>query len=882
MELLHEPFAPWHLAGTALALAAGLAVAARWFKDRWQPLARKPRAALGAGALSLLSLASIGWSLWNPKWVRHGGEADFRIEVLLDVSDSMTRDSAAWTRCHVRTSDWLASLARAAADSDIDDGIEVGVTTFGSVAASGPSGPLPRAPQLVSGLAPTDHAPGAETDLQAGLERAGARVTGAGGRGCIVLVSDGHPTQGDAAEAARELGARGIPVWTLPAEGSPPALAVAAANLPPFVESGATTRLRGTLGNQLGRPARAALRVRTNPGLAPEQGPHGASIETAMELDIAADQWARFRPELRFDGFGIQCVDIELDEVGATRPPQRRRFHTQVVRPPRLLAIGDNRWMSALSETDFEVVQKHPEDLTADMNFADVDAIVLAGVGAHRFPEPVQDAMRSAVESGGAGLFLVNGPHPGREREAAVLTSYAETTLGRLLPVIPRRSSFQPPSRHVILMLDTSGSMGGWEREMKTIARHIVQQLRPSDKLDIIAFTVSARQPIQDMVMTDANKQKALAAIDTLAIAGGTSPAQALRMIEKRTFVEGGLIFVSDGGFSPGDINVSIRRRPDLRVTVFSCGNNSYRTLQKLADPIFVMRGFDPSKVEIPYFGKKEEGRYYEKETFTPLPMPDLPRDDRLPLPPLDTPGSAFSGLRDDAVLIGVRPRLAHPLLATRDVLAGRSGVWTSDLDQSWLDHPQGREAVAAWLRAVVGFDQRDRYEFAVREIDDRLELTASLLPLDGRIPAVERLDARVTLPGGRRLALPLDPDPDVRGRFVGRLEPPGGDTTLRAFLEISEEGPDALPGHQSIPWVLPPPLPPSPPSAREPWTHGNNPALLRQIAALSGGRHDPPATGDLIRNRRAILREHLLWPWLVLAAAAALLGAVALRRLQG
>lgn len=879
---MHDPFAPWHLVAMAMAGAASLALLARLVRpDRWLVLARNPKAAGLAGLLSLLSLALLAWTLWNPKLVRRGGSAEYHLEVLLDVSDSMRRDVAAWSRCKKQSTDWLAALANDT-PARSRKSITLGFTTVGRSAATGPRTHLGDAARSFAALKASDFAPGDATDLATGIERAGERVAAAGGRGLIILISDGQATDGDATTAASELGARGIPLIILPADGSPPALSVAAADLPPFIDTGTATRLRGSLANQLDRDVTATLRIETNPGLDAAQGPHGVRLETTQEVELSAGQFTRFRPELTFQGYGLQCVDFELSEPGSPRPPQRRRFYTQVVRPPRLLALGDNSWLASLADSEFDVIQKRPEELTADMNLADVDAVVLSGISGQRFSPEVHDALRSAVESGGLGLFFINGGHAGRERDPSILSSYADTAIGGLLPVEPRKSTWDPPSRHVILMLDTSGSMGGWEVDMKRIARHIVDKLRPSDKLDVIAFTVSARQPVKDMVMTPSNKKKAIMAIDSLAITGGTSPREAMTLIEKREFEEGGLIFISDGGFSPADVDESIRRRPDLRVTVFACGNNSYNTLQKLADPIFVNRGFNPDNVEIPYFGKKEQGRYFEREVFIPLPMPDVPRDSRLPLPSLDVPGSAYSSLRDDAVLIGVRPRLAHPLLATRRAIAGRSGAWLSQLDEAWLAAPEGRAAVEQWVRSMVGFDQRDRYEFRIQTAGRRLQVTASLLPVEAGIPKIDRLDARVRLPGNQTITLPLQPDPEIRGRFVGSFEQPASDTTIRAFLEIAEEGEDALPGRQQIPWVLPPALSAPPSANREPWTHGNNPAILKQLAGLSGGSVAPAPSRSLIRNERAILRETLLWPLISLVGAACMLIAVGLRRLGG
>ena len=912
MELLHQPYGPWHLIASIAAIVAVAAFLGRGGADRWRRLGRKKvaRGAIIAG--SLLALMLLAWAAWNPRVVKRGGSEQLHLELLIDVSDSMRRDSAAWDRQQKTARDWVKAQVLASPKS-LRKQATCGVTTFGGRAVTaGKARPLADWPKALAGLRDSEFATGDDTDIAAGLRQAAERIGEQGGRGVVVLLSDGHNTiedkRAEAAagsaplEAARELGAKGIPILVLPAEGSPPALALSAVDLAPVVESDGPTRLRGGIANQIGDGVSATMTVAMNPGMRTAPGPHGVARTTSNTFDVADGEWARFRPELTFEGYGLQVVEVTLAEGPAEgpgdvlengadarqpRPPQKRRFYTQVKRPPRLLTIGDNRWLSALRNSDFDIIQKQAGDLTPDMNLADVDAIVLSGVDGNRFKPGVQKAFATAVKNGGTGLFFINGKHEGDEKLPSILSTYYEQPVGEILPVVPRKSTYEPPERNVVLMLDTSGSMGGWEKVMKSISRSIVDRLRPGDTLDVIAFTVSANHIVKDLKMTDANKKKAIAQIDRLGIGGGTSPKAALDLIEARKFVEGGLIFISDGGFSRGDIDTSIRRRPDLRVTVFSCGGNHYGTLNKLADPIPVTRSFDPSKIKIPYFGEKKDNRYYDGESFSTLPMPDLRRDDQLPIPDLPVSGSAFARMRGEGVLIGVRPKLAMPVLATRPVGAGRTGSWTSGLDGEWIKNigpagDTGPEAVTAWMRQLVGFSERDRYDFDVEEAGRVLNLRVSMLPTEGVVPRVDRLNARILYEDGVAEGIKLVPDGFVAGQFTGEIPRPERGGTQRAFLTISEEGADALTGRQRVPIVLLPPRETAAAAAsREDWTHGTNEGMLLALAQASGGAWQPKPGSHVTHSQRAITSNRALWPWISLLGGLCLLGAVGVRRLS-
>ncbi|PRQ33511.1 putative chromatin regulator PHD family [Rosa chinensis] len=82
----------------------------------------------------------------------------------------------------------------------------------------------------------------------------------------------------------------------------------------------------------------------------------------------------------------------------------------------------------------------------------------------------------------------------------------------------------------LITVLDVSGSMAGTKLALlKRAMGFVVQNLGPSDRLSVIAFSSTARRLFPLRRMTDTGRQQALQAVNSLVSNGGTNIAEALR-----------------------------------------------------------------------------------------------------------------------------------------------------------------------------------------------------------------------------------------------------------------------------------------------------------------------------------------------------------------
>lgn len=82
----------------------------------------------------------------------------------------------------------------------------------------------------------------------------------------------------------------------------------------------------------------------------------------------------------------------------------------------------------------------------------------------------------------------------------------------------------------LVTVLDVSGSMAGTKLALlKRAMGFVVQNLGPSDRLSVIAFSSTARRLFPLRCMTDTGRQQALQAVNSLVSNGGTNIAEALR-----------------------------------------------------------------------------------------------------------------------------------------------------------------------------------------------------------------------------------------------------------------------------------------------------------------------------------------------------------------
>jgi VWA domain containing CoxE-like protein/von Willebrand factor type A domain len=885
MTLIFAPEYAWQLWLAALVVAATGAslVAARWpLERRYLGAARTTQIVVtSATAIAAVFLAI---ALAAPTLVRRSVRSSFHVVVLLDVSDSMARAQGGLGRVRAIAS---ARLRRATASADASATAEV-LTFRSDVVTFGRPGPLRRIADRIDEIPESAFAVGPGTNMASGLVRAGDAIERAGGRGAVVLVSDGNETDGDGLAAAAQLAARGTAIHVLPIAAGAPALGILSANLPAYVDAGSETYVRGVLGNAAG--VKQAATVELSAHAVSNGRPNGDTLETRRAMEVAGRQWAQFRTPVVFAQPGLQFVDVAVvaQNLGSALL-QRRRLFTHVERAPRVLAIGDDRWTAAFPAGAIQAVRKEPSGLGPSESIEDFDAVVIDGVPAGAFAPGALARIAGAVSSRKTGLFLANGPHAGSPLSATILMSYDESPLEPLLPLISEARARQggPPPRHLVMLMDTSGSMcGGPLTTAQQIAISIVDRyLRPHDLLDLMAFTTSASARLTDEAMTPQGKSRAIDEIRRMTCDGGTDPQEALQQLAARRLKNCGLLFFSDGGFAP--LRQLSQYRPDCRMTVFGIRPEPFspnEPMSALADPIHVDSGFDPQRIKIPYFDEQAKNHFFEPGGYTPLSMKHvLPSGFAMEVPEMPLEGSATTSPKDDVVPVAVRPKLTDPVLAYRESRTANVGELTTAFPTTWFARAEGRAAIRQWIEAVLPSVSNRRYTFQLTEQGNDLEIDIALAPEGNRLPEIERIDASVEMPATPALEVSVRRDEEAPATFRARLTLPQSDRPelpFNATLVLKESGPDALVRPQRIAMLVPPRQPLSGRRVAESFSFGLNEPLLRAIANAGSGSYD--AVERMTGDRTFVSGGRIdLWPFAAALGCLGYLAAILARRVD-
>jgi Mg-chelatase subunit ChlD len=873
----------WVAGALLVAVGAGLALT-RWRSTR----STRPRVNLGGSArtrtvvaaLTAASSVLLAAALCGPALVTRVGSPRFHVSVLIDVSDSVLRGDGGWPRVRSTASARLRQTFRAWPASTTAE-----LLTFRSdVVSAGSTGPLMDVAGQVDRLSESAFAVGTGTDIGKGLLRAGESVDRAGGRGAVILFSDGNETDGDGVAAASALAARGIAVHVLPLDGGPPALGIVSANLPQYVEAGSETFARGVLSNAAGGEADASLELRSG-SLAKSDDDQavGGGAQTRRTIHMSGRQWAQFRTPVLFTRPGLQFVDVAVSGNG---PAQRRRLFTHVERPPRLLAIGGDRWIGAFSEGSITVVRKPPDQMMIGDSLDDFDGVVVDSVPANAFATGALEKLAQTVQRRGTGLFLMNGRHPDSPRDPTTLMTYDGTPLEALLPLVSqsRARDSEPPPRHIVMLIDTSGSMcGAGLTQAQQIAVYVVERfLRSQDLLDVMAFTTTASAVLTEQPMTTEGRARASEEIRRMTCDGGTDPTAALRLLAARKLTNCGLLFFSDGGFAP--LQQLSEYRPDCRTTVFGIRPEAFAAsepIRALADPIQVGANFDPSRIKIPYFDPQARDRYFEPGSYTALSMRRvLSNGTALDIPAIPLEGSATTSVKPDVVPIAVRPKLTDPVLAYKQAGAGYVGEWTTTLPASWISREDGRAAIRQWIGATLPLTDARRYVFQLTQRGEDVDVEIALSPQRDRLPGVEHVEALLEIPGSAAVSIAMRRDESAPATFHGRMQASSADRPSEATLVLRESGPEALPRPQRIPVLLPPKEDVAARRVPESFSFGFNEDVLRRIAEQGNGSYD--AVERMARPDTTAADARIdLWPYLAALACACYLAAIFVRRVD-
>jgi uncharacterized membrane protein len=716
------------------------------------------------------------------------------------------------------------------------------------------------------------------TDIAAAIRRTLAEIP-ADSAARVVLMSDGRSTRGDALHAAAAAIAAGVPIDAVPLE--PEAannVGVLGVRAPSRAAKGEPIELRAALRSS--RATRVELRVYRDGELI-QKGPADLRRgETVVRLREVAESSGLARYDVEVSALDPGADDLPDDNRGSTfvRVTGTALALVLDAKPEQAAPLAE-----ALERGGLVVATKGVAGVPIDVaEMAAYDLIALGDVSAaHLAPEQL-DALLSYVRDLGGGLLLLGGDAsmgPG---------GYGRTPVEEASPVsFDLKQERRRASLAQVIAVDYSGSMSmdvGGRTKLDLANEAAVRSaelLGSGDRLGVMHVDTAVSWTVPLARVTD----QAAIARRIRAVGAGNGGifvdlalAAAYEALGREKVNLRHVLLFADGADaeerSRAPALVAEARRQRITTSIVALG-----------------RGDDVPDLE--RLSRAGGGRFYLIEDAARLPAvfaQETILASRSSInevafrPGVGEPSGITRGVDFTAappltgyVVTIVKPRAqllleaaeGDPLLAAWSLGLGRAGAFTSDYQArwgaAWTSWPGAARLFAQLGRDLARRDDDPRVEVSAEVSGDRLLLEARVVDDIGRAESFRPLTARVAGPGGFAKELRLDAAGP--GAYRGEVELSRPGAYMATLLDEAVGKTVATTGA-----ILS--------AGEELRSVGPDRALLRRIAALTGGRVRDTLAGTFEDRELERMAYRPFTPAFVLLAAIALLLGVAARRL--
>jgi Ca-activated chloride channel family protein len=671
----------------------------------------------------------------------------------------------------------------------------------------------------------------------------------------LALISDGKENLGSLGRAAWQARQLGIPIDTFALAGRPqPDLHLESVSLP----GQAFTGERFPIEIVLNAPRAAEASVEISAG-----GKRLGSSQVQLE---PGSNRLRVHASLTTAG----AVDL-AGAIGAEGLGSARFVSAVTLRRPRVLLLSEDpagteaHLVHALEAGQFEVTKTAALPASLD----DFQVVVLNNWNLEGIAPARQARLEQFVKQGG-GLLVIGG-----ERNVYV-ERQAETAMDRTLParLAPPRT---PEGTCVVLILDKSSSMEGRKMELaKLAAIGVVQNLRPTDYVGVLIFDNSFHwsAPIRRAEERELIKR----VISGISPDGGTQIAPALEEAYRRILPVNAIykhvVLLTDGISEEGDSMALSRQASERQVTISTVGlgqdvNRAY--LEKVAALAGGKSYFlnDPAGLEQILLRDVMEhtGSTAVERAIRPQVMKkaEILEGVGMEAAPALAGYVRFLAKPTADVILDVDRQ--DPLYVRWQYGLGRAAIFSSDAKSRWA---------RGWV-SWAGFDRfwenvfRDLLPHArAGEATAEYDSASDELVVDYRLgrqadePAAAP-DLFVFGPRGFQRPVPLEKVAGGAWRGRVRLERRQGLFRVRPVAESRAFPEVGLYRQES-----------------ELSDYGSNEALLKQVAAFTGGRFNPEPRDLFDPGGRRVPSTLRLWPGLLALALLLNLLELVLRKWRG
>lgn len=871
-------------------------------------IGRKSLAGLGpttkvlALTARFLVIAAIAAALAEPR-LRKESE-DVAVTVVLDVSRSVPASEQR------RVDDYIAQITDRA-DRRTD---RLGIVT---VARDAFVQSLPS--RLLSSIERQQTGPADATNLAAGLRLAVA-VSPQDAASRILLISDGNETAGSLLGAAEAARAAGVPVDVLPIDYDYPAeVIVERVVAPATVRGGETINLSVVASSTRRTAGRLLLTENGEPvDLDPESDDLGVVVEldpgkNVLSLPIDPRTPGPVNYEAVFEPLDVRTSGGEAI-LGDSIPENNRAS--------AVTFVGSEGWVLLVSDNEDEVGPMRDALLQADISARVVrpdrvpegltelnayECIVLVNQPAYAFSELQQKNLRRYIHDSGGGLLMTGGP------DSFGAGGWIGSPLEDALPVqLDPPQKRQMPMGALAIVLDASGSMGspvtGTNMDQQQLANEssiaAVETLSRLDQITVLAFSGGTRVVVP---LTPVNDQAGIARrIRSIGPGGGTNmfPAideAAVRLRRSPAGVKH-IIVLSDGqtmGTDSAGYALAERTfRAGVTISTVAVGDGANEPLldgiaQRGGGRFYKVRGAG-ALMQLPQIFMKEaqtvrRSLIWEGEPFSPqvVGIPTETMRGVSSVPPIS--GYVVTAPRDGLSQITIKATqvaesgdtVEDPIAAQWQYGLGRVAVFTSDATTRWAADWVPWAGYKQFWEQQVRWAMRPAGSSNVRVLtEDRGDTTAVIVEaLDEQ---GERLNfaafrARVSAPdGSARDVMLRQVGP---GRYEGSVETndPGSYVVSMQYNAPGKDGGPNLRG--TVQAAV------SRPFADEFRALETNTALLRQVAAITGGQvldRDPTIDQPWRREGLAMpVSTRAIWLAVAVASLAIFIADVGIRRVR-
>ena len=580
----------------------------------------------------------------------------------------------------------------------------------------------------------------------------------------IVLVSDGNETDGEAIDALESLLRQGIAIDAIDLQANfPQEVSLTGID---YTENAYLNRQENlTASINAAVPTDATIVLSKDNTTIEQKNIHlqsGLNI-LSFPLDTSVEGQFAYKIEITKQG------DLPFKDSFAEN--NSRQFSQSVTGDFNILFLGTAQ--SQLAQ--FESLSGLSEGTTIDSyigkadipytleELMDYDEVVLANTDLttlNHYSEFVNN-LTTAVKVYGKSVFTFDGTYVGNTNDPA-LVLYND-----LLPV-----QYQPDdSRALVLIIDSSGSMGGNNLNMAIQgAKKVVDQMDVNDSIAVVTFDTKTQIPVtMTTIRNEENRQDIKDKIDRITDGGGTNMLQALdeayKQIQGVTAEYKDIVTLSDGiaGDSPDDlkdyvtqmsfsniscsfINILDREGEELMKTLAKLGNGQYR---------YVDSALGLDEIIVDTISEEIIDTIIEKDSSIIYQMKDDPSMANGVYNNLSNiTGYNYCRMKSGAnTVLAVQyihtnsenelSVIAVPLYAYWNFGKGKVSSFTSSLDTSWTNKLWKSASGQTFFKNMVTESLPESYQSSILDV----EFTANGSTMDVAVtPNVDTENARVTM----------------------------------------------------------------------------------------------------------------------------------------